>query len=85
MRKKVVLAVSLAVFAAASILMVITSCAGKSDDASVIKAIKVGDYQEENFDWKSMFGKDFHLEAIADYTFLVNAVGVYKVRIILSI
>lgn len=66
MRKKVVLAVSLAVFAAASILMEITSCTGKSGDASVIKTIKVGDYQEDNFDWKSMLGQDLHLVELAD-------------------
>ena len=62
MRKKVVLAVSLAVFAAASILMEVSSCTGKSGDASVIKTIKVGDYQEDSFDWKSMLGQDLHKE-----------------------
>ena len=66
MRKKVVLAVSLAVFAAASILMEITSCTGKSGDASVIKTIKVGDYQEDNFDWKSVFEQDLHLVELTD-------------------
>lgn len=66
MRKKVVLAVSLAVFAAASILMEITSCIGKSGDASVIKTIKVGDYQEDNFDWKSVFEQDIHLVELTD-------------------
>ena len=66
MRKKVVLAVSLAVFAAASILMEITSCTGKSGDVSVIKTIKVGDYQEDNFDWKSVFEQDLHLVELTD-------------------
>ena len=66
MRKKVVLAVSLAVFAAASILMEITSCTGKSGDASVIKTINVGDYQEDSFDWKSMFGNELHLVELTD-------------------
>ena len=42
MRKKVVLAVSLAVFAAASILMEVSSCTGKSGDASVNYHFNVG-------------------------------------------
>ena len=78
MRKKVVLAV----FAAASILMEVSSCTGKSGDASVIKTIKVGDYQEDNFDWKSVFEQDLHLVELTDtskeYSFTAISKLVFK-------